>query len=238
MEQIVDFSKSIGIFGGADGPTSVFLAGKPAMGVMIAGVVIGLLICLFGLKLVRLLTALTGGIIGLGIGAVIAVVAGVEGIPFIAIMAVCAVVLAAVSFLLYRFGVFCMTFFISIAFIGALLPGNSLPIVITMYAVSLLLAVLSAIYVEPIVIVLTAVYGGIMVGTMAGRLANLDDWMGYVAGAVIAVIGMVLQFTMQSRKVGKKERDYADEIKEKVSMELEVEKARNILDEEEDDEEE
>ncbi len=238
MGQIVGFNKSMSIFGGADGPTSVFLAGKPAMGIMIAGVVIGLLVCLFGLKLVRLLTVLTGGIIGLAIGAVIAVVAGVDGVPFIAIMAVCAVVLAALSFFLYRFGVFCMTFFISIAVMGALLPGNSLPIVITMYAVSFALAILSAIYVEPIVIVLTAVSGGIMAGTMAVQLAGLDGWTGYAAGAVIAVIGMVLQFAMQSRKVGKKERDYADEIKEKVSMELEVEKARNILDDEEDDEEE
>ena len=49
-------------------------------------------------------------------------------------------------------------------------------------------------------------------------------------GAVVALAGMGTQFMMQSRKIGKKEKVFSDEIKGKDSVESEVEKARNILD--------
>ena len=43
----------------------------------------------------------------------------------------------------------------------------------------------------------------------------------------------MIQFMMQSSKIGKKERIKSEHIKEQVSMENEVEKARMILDEDE-----
>ena len=45
-----------------------------------------------------------------------------------------------------------------------------------------------------------------------------------------------MQFMMQSRKVGKKEKVYSRKVKEEVSRESEVEKARMMLDDEEDEE--
>ncbi|MBD8953540.1 MAG: hypothetical protein EGQ71_00610 [Dialister sp.] len=60
------------VFNSADGPTSIFVAGKTPeiMGVLIAIVVVGVIISLFGLKLVRVLSAM----MGLGTGAVIGAV--------------------------------------------------------------------------------------------------------------------------------------------------------------------
>ena len=57
------------VFNSADEPTSIFVAGKTPeiMGVLIAIVVVGVIISLFGLKLVRVLSAM----MGLGTGAVI-----------------------------------------------------------------------------------------------------------------------------------------------------------------------
>ena len=48
------------VFNSADGPTSIFVAGKTPeiMGVLIAIVVVGVIISLFGLKLVRVLSAM------------------------------------------------------------------------------------------------------------------------------------------------------------------------------------
>ena len=62
------------VFNSADGPTSIFVAGKTPeiMGVLIAIVVVGVIISLFGLKLVRVLSAM----MGLGTGAVIGAVIG------------------------------------------------------------------------------------------------------------------------------------------------------------------
>ena len=54
------------VFNSADGPTSIFVA------VLIAIVVVGVIISLFGLKLVRVLSAM----MGLGTGAVIGAVIG------------------------------------------------------------------------------------------------------------------------------------------------------------------
>ena len=48
--------------------------------------------------------------------------------------------------------------------------------------------------------------------------------------AAIAVIGITVQTMMQSRKIGKREKIFSKKIKEQVSMESEVEKARMLLD--------
>ena len=68
------------VFNSADGPTSIFVAGKTPeiMGVLIAIVVVGVIISLFGLKLVRVLSAMMGLGTGAVIGAVIGTVAGLD----------------------------------------------------------------------------------------------------------------------------------------------------------------
>ena len=48
---------------------------------------------------------------------------------------------------------------------------------------------------------------------------------------------MIVQFMMHSRKIGKKEKKQAEIIKEKDSVESEVEKARLILDDFDDEDE-
>lgn len=237
------------IIGGADGPTSVFLAGKigdqMSTGALIAAIVIGLIICLFGLKLMRILSALTGLSVGAAVGLVVSVFAGVSGITFAIIVFGCAIVGAALFFFLRRFGAFWLVLDMSFGGIGTVLVSvlgikasvSVLPILIAL-VVSVILGILGAIFVEPLVIIATSIAGGIMAGTSVAPLAGLGEnaWIGCVIGVVIAVIGMIVQFMMQSRKIGKKEKVYSAQIKEKASVESEVEKARMIL--EDDDEEE
>ena len=69
----------------ADGPTSVFLAGSQQMIMIsvIVTVVIGLLIAIFGLKLIRVLSALVGLMLGAGIGLVIGIVLNLDTTPMI-----------------------------------------------------------------------------------------------------------------------------------------------------------
>ena len=119
-----------------------------------------------------------------------------------------------------------------------LLPGSWISAVVAL-AAGIIVAILSVIYVEPFVIIVTGIYGGLTAGTNIAALAGLDamTWsgIGIVIGAVIAVIGIIVQFMMHSRKVGKKERNYSKKVKEQDSMESEVEKARHLLDDDDDD---
>lgn len=89
--------KGISAIGSMDGPTSVFLAGKLSVGVFAAVIAIGILIGFFGLKLVKVVAAFLGFLIGAGVGAGICALAGIEGIASVAVILVCAILLAVVS---------------------------------------------------------------------------------------------------------------------------------------------
>ena len=103
--------------------------------------------------------------------------------------------------------------------------------------VSLILAILAVIFTEPLMIVVTAFAGGMSVGTAVVMLVDLPfaGVARLVIGVVVAIIGMIVQFMMQSRKLGKKEKKFSEKIKEQDSVESEVEKARMILDDFDDD---
>ena len=202
------------------------------MEMLIATIVVGVLLSLFGLKLVRVLTTIVGLVLGAGVGLVISHLLGWSGLTVAIVTLGCAVVLAALSFFLYRMGVF-LTVFVSVLgiCISVMYPGTNLMLVIYL-AAALVFAILSAIFVEPLVIVVTAVSGGVNAALAIVSLAGLSGNLLITGGiaAVIIIVGMIVQFMMHSRKIGKKEKKQAEIIKEKDSVESEVEKARLILD--------
>lgn len=67
--------------GGADGPTSVFVAlpKELEMIILIAALVIGVVFCLFGQKIIRVIGVVTGLLTGAVLGTVAAVVFGLSG---------------------------------------------------------------------------------------------------------------------------------------------------------------
>lgn len=129
--------KGISAIGSMDGPTSVFLAGKLSVGVFAAVIAIGILIGFFGLKLVKVVAAFLGFLIGAGVGAGICALAGIEGIASVAVILVCAILLAVVSFLVYRLGVFVMIFICSMGVLAAVIPAQVQVITIVELAVAL-----------------------------------------------------------------------------------------------------
>ncbi len=237
MNEVVDFGKTI--VGGADGPTSVFLAFRLSPAFLAATIIMGLLVAFFGLKLVRVLMTLIGFAAGLGAGLSIAAAAGTDEIVSAVIVLACALVLAALSFFIYRFGVFCTAFAGSISAVGAVAAniGVWIPPVILL-VICVVIGILAAIFVEPVIIVVTAFYGGITAGLSIAGAAGLSGfaWAGYAIGAALAIAGAGVQFAMNSKKNGKKERTNAEEIKGKSSVESEVERARMVLDDEDEEE--
>lgn len=213
--------------------------GKQLGSVLIAMIVVGLLLCLFGLKLVRIMAAVTGLLIGAYVGLVVCIVADLSGTAALVVVAVAAVVLAVLACVLYRVGIFFWILCLSVGTAATLIDIQNMVQVLIAFAVSVLLAVLAVRYIEPIVIIVTSLAGGAEAGMAAAELAGLtsNPWIGYGIGIALAVIGMIVQFMMQSRKVGKKEKIYSKKVKESVSMESEVEKARMILDDDDTEEE-
>ena len=130
------------------------------MEVLVATIIIGLLISFFGLKLVRVLTTIVGFVLGAGIGLIISNILGWSGITVAIVTLGCAVVLAALSFFLYRMGVFLMVLVTVFGLATTIIfAGNNITnmMLIIFAAVALVVAILSAIFVEPLVIVVTAI---------------------------------------------------------------------------------
>ena len=215
------------------------IGAQPTMEGLIVTGIVGLLICFFGLKLIRLQAALVGFLMGALIGIGVAWTAGISGLTFAIVVFACGAVLAALSFFLYKFGVFCVVFCVCLG-MGVQIadPQSTLPLVIVL-AIALILAIVAVIFVEPVIIICTGISGGVTAGISAAAAMGLEGiWPGYAIGAVAAILGMVVQFMMHSRKVGKKEKVYAEQVKEADSVESEVEKARMVLDDPEEPEDE
>ena len=215
------------------------IGAQPTMEGLIVTGIVGLLICFFGLKLIRLQAALVGFLMGALIGIGVAWTAGISGLTFAIVVFACGAVLAALSFFLYKFGVFCVVFCVCLG-MGVQIadPQSTLPLVIVL-VIALILAIVAVIFVEPVIIICTGISGGVTAGISAAAAMGLEGiWPGYAIGAVAAILGMVVQFMMHSRKVGKKEKVYAEQVKEADSVESEVEKARMVLDDPEEPEDE
>ena len=215
------------------------IGAQPTLEGLIVTGIVGLLICFFGLKLIRLQAALVGFLMGALIGIGVAWTAGISGLTFAIVVFACGAVLAALSFFLYKFGVFCVVFCVCLG-MGVQIadPQSTLPLVIVL-VIALILAIVAVIFVEPAIIICTGISGGVTAGISAAAAMGLEGiWPGYAIGAVAAILGMVVQFMMHSRKVGKKEKVYSEQVKEADSVESEVEKARMVLDDPEEPEDE
>ena len=215
------------------------IGAQPTLEGLIVTGIVGLLICFFGLKLIRLQAALVGFLMGALIGIGVAWTAGISGLTFAIVVFACGAVLAALSFFLYKFGVFCVVFCVCLG-MGVQIADtqSTLPLVIVL-VIALILAIVAVIFVEPAIIICTGISGGVTAGISAAAAMGLEGiWPGYAIGAVAAILGMVVQFMMHSRKVGKKEKVYAEQVKEADSVESEVEKARMVLDDPEEPEDE
>ncbi len=222
------------------------------------GIVEGLIVCFFGLKIFRVLCVLYGLVFGAAVGGVIAYAADTSTSTALIIMLVAAVICGILFGVLKRVGAFFMAFCMSaLACMMVILPvllvemasgvsveqlNLGLPLGIGL-AVSFILALLAAIFMDPLIIIATAIHGGLTAGSMiielVGQLMRVrfEVFVPYIVGIVLVILGMVVQFSMHSSKIAKRERKYAEQVKKENSVESEVEQARMVLDDsvEEDD---
>lgn len=208
------------------------LTGQSTAAIIVLGVV-GLVLCFFGLKLIRVLAAICGLTIGVILGIPLAILLGLEGLVFGIVMLACGIVLAIISVALYRVGVFFWAFLAGSGIAVVLISPDNMVTGIICLAIGLIIAILVEIWLEPLVIIISGLNGGVSAGAAIAVLAgfNGNAVVMYGAAIVLAILGMLTQFMMRSRELGKAETQYSKNVKASASREAEVEKARMVLDE-------
>lgn len=232
----------------SDGQADMVLSKITQMAVVIqiAVIVAGLLVCCFGLKIVRVLSVFAGLVIGSGIGTGAALGLGFSGTMIPVMILICTIVAAVLCGGVRKLGIFFVVLLHTSGIAASLfLPGikeltQAYVVLGISLAAGLLMAILSVMKSELVVVAVTGISGGLSAGTSAAALLGIDGNILAVYGisAAAALLGIWIQFMMQSRTIGKNERVYAKRMKDQVSRESEVEKARKILEEEEEEEEE
>lgn len=208
-------------------------------------VLLGILSCFFGLKLARFWSFLTVFVIGTGAAAAVAMqitsdetLSGIIGLA-------AGIILAIVFAILKRAGMFVTAFVLGAALsIYWLRPANliwlrpaNLIWLLVCVGIGLVFALLTIKLFVPVLMLLTGVTGAVCI-SQAGTVllghagVELERWMVTLAFAVLAVLGILVQFLMESGKRQKLHLKKAAEIREQNSTENEVDKARALLDEE------
>lgn len=224
-EQVYQYLKSV------NSDTVNQVVSENMMIALIVTTVIGIFLSMFGLKLIRLWSALLGLVAGAGIGFAVTELAGLE--PMIVVGATIGggIVLAFLAGFFYRFGIFLMALltgtYIAILFVN---PQDWIFLGVCL-AIGLVIALLALKFVEPIMIVVTSILGGVLAGDAIATLAEFDNPIfRYGIMVLVAIVGGIIQFTLESGKRKKKNLKKAAEIREQNSTENEVEKARAMFD--------
>lgn len=177
--------------------------------VIITALVIALLYVFFGYKLLRVYISLLGFLIGFALGIVICAVFDLSNTTaIIVIICVCAVALAALGFWLYKAGLFVMIllslFPIILSIVSEFTTIQPVFMWIGSILFALVLAILAMFFVRPVVIIVTAVSGGLsianlIINSLLPEIAQVNTVDGarifmLIIGAVIAVLGIYFQF--------------------------------------------
>lgn len=200
-------------------------------------VLLGILSCFFGLKLARFWSFLTVFVIGTGAAAAVAMqitsdetLSGIIGLA-------AGIILAIVFAILKRAGMFVTAFVLGAALSIYWLRSANLIWLLVCVGIGLVFALLTIKLFVPVLMLLTGVTGAVCI-SQAGTVllghagVELERWMVTLAFAVLAVLGILVQFLMESGKRQKLHLKKAAEIREQNSTENEVDKARALLDEE------
>lgn len=199
---------------------------------IIVTVALGILLCFFGLKLVRVWSAVLGFLGGFVIGSIIARQFTISPTGLLITGIVSGIVLACLVTIWYRVSIFFVVFCGGAAIASYFVVPIDLLGTGICFGIGLLLALLTIIHAESVAMILTGFLGAMNLGTLAFMLLPIQGiWLPIVVSFICAVLGIWVQFVMESGKRKKLNLKKAKEIKEQTSRETEVEKARAFMDE-------
>ena len=192
--------------------------------------VIGLLLCLLGLKLVRVWAALIGLACGFAAGITAGRLLNLNELGVLITGAVLGIILAVLGGVLYRVGVFLLVFITVSGFcIYVINPREWLSASVCL-AIGLVAGILAIWFVIIFTILATSLFGGMVSGTAVYYLLPVTGEVILIAlCAVFCIIGILVQLLLESTKQKKKNLEKAAEIREEKSTANEVEKARAMM---------
>lgn len=200
------------------------------MGIVAACIVISLLWCFFGLKLVRIWAAIFGFAIGsaIGMGAATALNLNELYIPIVGLIV--GIVLAFMGAILYHMGIFLVVWIAGAGISFAVIRPQELVWILVCAGIGLVLALLTLKFTAPITMVMTGILGAMNSSSFISILLPFQStWISLVITVVLAVLGIMVQFLLESGKRKKQNLKKAKEIRETHSTENEVEKARAMM---------
>ena len=175
--------------------------------------VFGLLNCILGYRILRLWMMIFGFIIGAGAGFGVTYMSGVQDKMVIAgAMAGLGIVLAVVSFLIYRAGIFVLGFGIGITLSIYLIHPTSSFSFFLCILIGVGLGVLAMRYAKGVIIVGTSILGGVLAGLSIAKIAGLAQFpygVGMAAG--IAILGMLIQFAINKDRYDEEDDEEEDD---------------------------
>ena len=190
--------------------------GTALMVLAIVTIVIGLIQCFLGYKLMKLCFAIAGFFLGGTIGVLACSAADLKSVSITAIVGlICAILGAIMLFKLYRIGVFLLDGILAFLLCMLLLysinsAGDPSTMLLISGVAAVVVGILGVIFIRPVTIFFTSVSGGIQAGhgIIALVLGSLTSIWGIVAGVVLAILGMIVQFktTKKPEKKGKREK--------------------------------
>lgn len=193
---------------------------------------IGVLFCFFGLKMVRLWAAFFGLTVGFAGGTYVADYFGANGTVSWIVGAVVGLVLAFLAARFYVAGVMIVGWILGIIISAIImLPKDWMQILICV-GIGLIVGLISAKFAEPATMVITAIFGGSTAGRAIFGLLPVDSGTIHTAITVaLVIIGIILQFLMESKRKKKMHLKKAEEIRSQHSTANEVDQARAMFDE-------
>lgn len=201
--------------------------------VLVSTAILSVILCFFGIKLIRVCNGIAAAATGLGIGYYGAALAGLNWQVRWVVMAVAAIVLVVLTVIFKRFGVF---LFCAVGVTGILMlvvrPENLL-----FYAVfggiGMLFAIAAMRWMDAIYIFATSFVGGVGIGRLLFHfIPEQKLWIMVLIYLIPVLLGCVIQFVLKSREIGRREKKESEAARKENSMEEEVEQARMLFDEE------
>lgn len=214
---------------GLDGTGSIQLAEivTAALAVM---AVAGLLLCFFGLKLVRVWGAILGFAIGFTGGFIAGIAFGQESEIVLIIAGVAGLIVAVLCAVFRRGSLFLVSLASGIGICVEILTPQELTPVLICAGVGVILAILAMKFKEPVIMVLTGIAGAFIAGQdIAALLGMTGRSLQIIITAALAVLGIVAQFLMESGRRKRRNLKKAAEIRKNNSTANEVERARAVM---------
>ena len=172
---------------------------------VIVTAVIAIIYCFFGYKCIRFIAAVIGLIAGAAAGRIIVQNMNLTHPVSTAVIIGAAVVCALLGALLYRFGIFLIVFLgiwgIAYTVITDYTSLDKVFAVIISLAIGVVFAILAAIYARPVVIVMTALEGGLIFSDLLFDYlvhirwsTQMESLVRLATDLLLAVIGIIYQF--------------------------------------------